>query len=121
MAVRKEDLQGVRRAEVIAFPTHTARARVASARRRFLLRGAFVSILVVAGTLGVVRASASSTESIASAPDAPSAVVLRPGETLWDVAERWAPTGADPRAYVDALIEQNGIGVRSGQRVILPD
>jgi hypothetical protein len=48
--------------------------------------------------------------------------VLRPGETLWDVAERFAPPGIDRRAYVDAVVELNGVegSVAAGQRVRLP-
>lgn len=78
-----------------------------------------VAVSVVVGTIAAAGPGGS---PVASAPGAPRAVVMRPGETLWDVAEEHAPTGVDPRAYVDALIEINGVagGVQPGERIRLP-
>lgn len=43
-------------------------------------------------------------------PVAAGHVVLEPGETLWDVAVRSAPTGVDPREQLEALRLLNGFG-----------
>jgi LysM domain len=58
----------------------------------------------------------------ASRPGAPRAVVVRAGDTLWEVAARWAPDGIDRRAYVDALIELNDLSGMpvAGQMILLP-
>ena len=58
----------------------------------------------------------------ASRPGAPRAVVVEAGDTLWGIAERYAPDGIDPRAYVDAVIELNELpGMpRAGQQIVLP-
>jgi Tfp pilus assembly protein FimV len=60
---------------------------------------------------------------MASSPSAPKRVVVRPGQTLWAIAERYAPASVDPRAYVDALVEINDLdhaGVQPGDRIRLP-
>jgi hypothetical protein len=48
--------------------------------------------------------------------------VVHSGDTLWGIAERYAPDGIDKRAYVDALADLNELsGVpRAGQRIVLP-
>jgi hypothetical protein len=35
--------------------------------------------------------------------------VIRSGDTLWEVAERYAPPSVDPRAYVNAIEDLNGL------------
>jgi Tfp pilus assembly protein FimV len=116
MALRIEELES-QGARVYAFPTARVRARARARVRRRRAGGATVVIAVVAMTLmgtGTAPASKSS---------APRAVVVRAGETLWDVAERYAPAGLDPRAYVDAVVELNDLGGRmpaAGERIRLP-
>jgi hypothetical protein len=59
----------------------------------------------------------------ASKSSAPRAVVVRPGQTLWDLADRYAPEGVDPRAYVDAVVQINHLEGRppaAGERIRLP-
>jgi hypothetical protein len=55
---------------------------------------------------------------------AAAAVVVRPGETLWDHAERMTPPGGDVRATVDELARVNGIGrggtLLAGARLVAP-
>jgi Tfp pilus assembly protein FimV len=48
--------------------------------------------------------------------------VVQPGETLWDIAERHAPAGMDPRAYIVALEGANDLGpvLQAGARIRLP-
>ena len=121
MALRSEDL-APGESRVYRFPVERARARARRAARRARFRrtlAAAAVVTVVAGTLigGLARGS--------TAPEAQPrrAVVVGPGDTLWDVAERFAPDGVDPRAYVDALVRLNhldGGSVQAGARLRLP-
>lgn len=67
---------------------------------------------------------------VAGAMAAPEAIdrvertryVVRPGDTLWSIAERAAP-GHDPRAVVDAIAEANGVDASSlvpGRTLVVP-
>ena len=61
----------------------------------------------------------------ATAPAAPGGktmAIVQPGETLWDIAERHAPEGMDPRVYVEALTEVNELDsvLQAGTRLRLP-
>jgi Tfp pilus assembly protein FimV len=49
--------------------------------------------------------------------------VVRPGDTVWDIAQSEAG-GSDPRPLVDAIVEANGLGGSSivpGQPLVVPD
>jgi hypothetical protein len=121
VAVRHEDLDA-REAIVYAFPGAPGqaalwrRARMLRRRRRTL--ASLGVILVLVGTLIEGRAGPAPV----SRPGAPRAVVLPPGGSLWEVAERFAPRRTDVRAYVDALLELNGGDAppRTGSRIVLP-
>lgn len=109
MAVASEVLTASRRREGShGLPTRTV-GRMA---------GVAIAAVVVGGTLA---AAGPGRSPMASTEGAPRAVVIRPGQTLWNVAERHAPEGVDLRAYVDALIEINGVeATEAGQRIRLP-
>lgn len=118
MAIRKEDLER-REARIYRFPSGPVRARVR--RRRMLVRRrrtglALVAVVVVVATLF------GGGSSVASRPEAPAAVTIRAGDTLWELAGRYAPPGIDRRAYVDAVVALNGLSgaPRAGQRLRLP-
>jgi hypothetical protein len=120
MAARQEDLDARPEAVVYAFPV--ARVRRAAARERMLhrrRRAAIASVALVAtfGLLAGPRATAP-----ASRPGSPRAVTVRPGGTLWGLATRYAPEGMDPRAYLDAVVELNGLegSLQDGARIRLP-
>jgi LysM repeat protein len=52
----------------------------------------------------------------------PATVVVRPGDTLWSIAQRYAPA-RDPFETIDEIRRLNGITdytVRPGQRLIIP-
>ena len=53
-----------------------------------------------------------------------AAVVVQPGETLWDHAERMTPPGGDVRATVDELARLNAIDRKgtllAGTRLVAP-
>jgi hypothetical protein len=117
MALRREELQTRGDATVYSFPTARVRARAKAQVRRRRAGLAVVALSVIAMTLmggGAAPASKSS---------APRAVVVRPGQTLWDLADRYAPEGVDPRAYVDTVIQINhleGGPPAAGERIRLP-
>lgn len=107
MAVRSEDLAvGGREAVVYRFPRVAAARRRAHrrmiARRRATL--ATAALVVVAATL-----AGGGVADTAPGGRGPRAVVVQPGDTLWGIAAENAPPGSDVRAYVDALIELNGL------------
>jgi nucleoid-associated protein YgaU len=78
--------------------------------------GTALAITVLAG-----RAAGTSTETGGSSPRV--SVVIRAGDTVWDIArERVGPEG-DPRPLVAAIREANELGtgaLLAGQRIILP-
>jgi LysM domain-containing protein len=95
-------------------------AFMAVRRRRVYLRRRMASIAVV--TCVAVGTMMIGGSAPASRHSAPRAIVVSSGQTLWDIADRYAPEGVDPRAYIDAVVTLNGLeGVlHSGQRLKLP-
>jgi nucleoid-associated protein YgaU len=78
----------------------------------------------------VALALAAVAMPVAGAMAAPEAIdrvertryVVRPGDTLWSIAERAAP-GHDRRAVVDAIAEANGVDAASlfpGRTLVVP-
>ncbi len=120
MAMPQEELVALD-AVVYRFPTEMLAARRARramfARRR---RTAGVATVVVA--LGLLLGGGPRGTAEAARPDAPQAVTIRPADTLWGLAERFAPASVDPRAYVDAVIGLNALDgpVQPGMRLRLP-
>lgn len=109
--------------------SRTARASASRAPRlRITRRGRLVLTSLVVGplvALGVV-AGVSATSAIATS--ASSAVVefdyltINAGESLWQVAERIAPS-SDPRDVVADIVSLNQLStssVESGQRIAIP-
>ena len=129
MALRQEDLGGSRDAVVYRFPTERIeireqRRRIAARRRRMVARRrrlALAGVTIVMSS-ALLLATGPSGTATASRDDAPKAVVMRAGDSLWDLAERYAPAEIDPRAYVDAVMATNGFEAppEAGQRVRLP-
>ena len=70
--------------------------------RRALLLGLWL-VLIVSALLWLFGAEAVS----APAPSDAAAVVVKPGDTLWEIADRWAPPGVDLRVMVRELVEVN--------------
>lgn len=134
MALRREDVYAgfdgsisnrvvSRPADVVCFPTIAVRRRAARRRRVALARrrlAASAVVVVLAG--GFLLAGGPGANAPASRPGAPKAVVLQAGDTLWDVAGRYAPDSVDTRAYVDALLEINHLqgAPSAGMRLKLP-
>ncbi len=127
MALRQEDLvAGSSEAVLCRFPTERTEAaeirrgiaRRRAARRRHRAGFAAVTLAVVAMTLlgGGQEATAPADQ-----PGKRFATV-QPDDTLWELAERHAPDGMDPRLYVDLLVRANDIGpvLQAGARIRLP-
>lgn len=78
---------------------------------------------VVALTIAVVSGGGAIASSDAGAPAGSFATVtVMPGESLWSIAERVAPT-ADPRDVVDEIMRLNalaGAGLDAGQSIAIP-
>ena len=97
------------------------------ARLRLTRRGRVVLTTVLAVPLiaGTVFAGLNGGGAIASRDAATvqfATVTIQPGESLWDVAERVAPT-ADPRDAVRRIMDLNRLQsavVQPGQRLALP-
>jgi Tfp pilus assembly protein FimV len=116
MAIRVEELQlePAVGARVYAFPTDVARGRTAArrraarARRRAIARRrtALGATVVVIATM-MLFAGGPAGVSTASSRHVPKAITIQSGQSLWSVAERYAPDGIDPRAYVDAVLALN--------------
>jgi hypothetical protein len=85
-----------------------ARPSAATFWRRRLVAGAVgLAVLVMAGKAGAALGG-----SPLAAPERAPAVtrhVVRPGDSLWSIAERLEP-GRDPRPVVDALVADRGSG-----------
>lgn len=122
MAIRSEELMVAPDAVIYRFPTR--RVRSVAARRRMQVRRRRTAL--VATALGLIVVFLLATGPRGSAPaskaSAPRAVTVQQGDTLWGLAEAYAPDGIDPRAYVDLLTEVNGLdsGLRAGMRIRLP-
>jgi LysM repeat protein len=89
---------------------------------RLTRRGRAVAI-ALALLLAAVAVLLVAQASQAAAPAGPAAtVVVRPGDTLWSIAARYAP-GRDPFGAIDEIRRLNGISdytVHPGQRLTLP-
>ena len=93
---------------------HRRVSRATYVRRRLSVAGLAVGLVLVTAQAGVALGGSSPessgrapTVSSADAPvaaDAAASTVVRPGDSLWSVAERLAPE-SDPRPVVDALRE----------------
>ena len=130
MALRQEDLEFQGGPEVGAlvyrFPTEraeAARIRAGIRRRRAARRRHRAGLAAVA--LAVVGLTIFGGGQEATAPAAQKTkrvAIVSPGDTLWDIAERHAPEGMDPRVYVDFLIRANDVGavLQPGMRLRLP-
>lgn len=97
---------------------------------RLTRRGRLVlTLLALGGLAAAVLAGVLvlSPSALAGAPDAgtrpaTASVVVLPGQSLWEIAERVAP-GADPRETVSRIQQLNGLrggAVQAGQRLLVP-
>jgi nucleoid-associated protein YgaU len=96
-----------------------ARPSAATFWRRRLVAGAVgLAVLVMAGKAGA--ALGDSPLAVPERGPAVSRYVVRPGDTLWSVAERFEP-GRDPRPVVDELVADRGDGpLVAGEIIVRP-
>jgi hypothetical protein len=118
MATYSEDLRLAGR-DCPVHPSRGNKARVI-ARRRIRIRRR-VALGAVGVAVGIATLFGGGT-GVASRPGAPRAVVIREGETLWDLARANAPQGIDLRSFVDAVVDLNDLegAPEVGQRLRLP-
>lgn len=105
----------------------TAPPPVRLTRRGRLLVTVFAVLVAVTGAVlltggASALAGTGSTGSSGGAAAPAERVTVRPGETLWQIAERAAP-GADPRETVQRILDLNGLQtsqVQAGTALRLP-
>lgn len=119
MALRSQDLRA-EGAVVYQFPIRVRSPRGDQGARRRRVPLALVAVGVVAAV--VVGGGPSGQAPAASRSGAPRSVVLQEGDTIWEVAQRFAPPSIDVRAYVDTILESNGWEAPPppGTRLVLP-
>ena len=102
-------------------PLRRPAARRAAARRRVVFRRVMLAVALLAILVLVLLGGGGGTAE-ASHSRGPRAVVMRSGQTIWDLARRYAPSTMDPRDYVDRVLEINHLGgvPRAGVRIRLP-
>lgn len=75
--------------------------------------------VVTAAALDAPAAEVAPAAEPAASPAEPRVYVVRPGDTVWSIAEQLQP-GGDVRALVDQLTERaGGSGLQAGQRIAL--
>jgi hypothetical protein len=98
----------------------TRRGRIVVA---VLMMGAMVLVAALAWLAGTARADAAGSGSPPAAVyHSLRAVVVRPGQSLWEIAAQAAPS-ADPRGVIQEIIDVNalsGMSVQPGQRLWVP-
>jgi hypothetical protein len=93
-------------------------------RAVYVRRRITAALLGIALVLATAEAGGALGSSTLAAPDRrpadPPHVIVRPGDSLWSLARRFAP-GEDPRPVVDALAEaRHGAPLLPGERVEWP-
>jgi Tfp pilus assembly protein FimV len=90
-------------------------------RRRRAVAVAFVGLVLAAVLALVFVGGRASADGSAPGEIRPAAVyIVRPGDTLWDIAVALAP-GKDPRVVVSALERSaGGASLVAGQHIVLP-
>jgi Tfp pilus assembly protein FimV len=83
-----------------------------------------IAFCMVAAFAGVLSGPVANAVGVGGAPEANSSrtYVVRPGDTLWSVATRFAPS-TDPRIVVDAITSANGLDPAAlvpGQQLSIP-
>jgi len=88
-------------------------------RRRRLGLGLAAAGLVVALGGPVIRSGVDSHQPMLVSRHA---YTVRPGDTVWGIAERVGAPGQDPRPLVDAIVRQNGGGttLQPGETLSIP-
>jgi len=103
----------------VAPPSRSARPSAAVYRRRRMAVGSLVAV-VAASLIGITMgSSAIADQSRTGNYEAPRAVVVQQGDTLWAIARRIAPSG-NIANLVNELVRLNGADLQVGQVVRIP-
>lgn len=102
------------------------RRPVTLTRRGRLLGSLLLLVAAIAAAVLLTGGGAATAGTPAGSPSGSvvpaGRVTVRPGETLWAIAERTAP-GVDPRETVAAILDLNALessSVRAGRVLLLP-
>jgi Tfp pilus assembly protein FimV len=80
-------------------------------------------VIASMAALSVVGGRAGAGVTHPAEPARTQIYVVRPGDTVWSIAEGLAGPGADPRSLVDRLIAANHVSnglVTIGERLMVP-
>jgi hypothetical protein len=120
MAVALRDFDhGERRPRLRVVPPPAAPPRSVFWLRRALLLAVVIGLLVAA-VVAVRAMAAGSDEPVARTN---LTVVVAPGQTLWDLAERYAPEDRDLVDWADEIARLNGVdaqALQSGTPLVIP-
>jgi hypothetical protein len=89
---------------------------------RLTRRGRLVLLALLLVVMGVFTTFAATRGEASGPAGASVTTVVRPGDTLWSIAQRYAPA-RDPFETIDEIRRLNGIAdytVQPGQRLVLP-
>lgn len=100
------------------FGDHRLMGRTRVRRRRL------IALCMMVGLTAVLSGPVANAMGVGAAPEARSSrtYVVRPGDTLWSIATRLAPS-TDPRLMVDAITSTNGLDpavLVPGQELSIP-
>jgi hypothetical protein len=121
MAIPQEEIRA-RAAVVVPFPVALVRARDRRARMLARRRRSVSAVACALALTAGVWSLADAPRAPLSRAGAPRTVVVRPGQSLWDLAELYAAPGTDPRAYLASVTELNPLRgtPQPGARIRLP-
>jgi nucleoid-associated protein YgaU len=96
-------------------------------RRRRVAVTVAVTLAAVAGLQGLAREAGagpgSPSHPAGSRSDAARTYVVRPGDTVWRIAERLADPSTDLRPLVDLIVNANRVdpgNLMAGQTLVIP-
>lgn len=83
-----------------------------------------VTLMAVAGLQGLTREAGAGVGSTAPRDGSRGRTyAVRPGDTVWRIAERLADPGADLRPLVDGIVDANRVdpgNLMAGQTLVIP-
>jgi hypothetical protein len=112
--------RGIKMAIAVATTGRTYRL---SRRARLVRSGLILALLITACNQLPQMLSGAFASATKSQPGVVHYITVRAGDSLWSLAERYAPN-EDPRDWIDAVTVGNNIadqGIYPGERLALPN